>query len=332
MLYAAHTGISSLALLVTTVFWATLWGPAGLILATPLTVCVVVLGRHIPHLSFLHLLLGDQPALAAEALFYQRLLAMDDQEARAIAEQYLSANSLLQLYDSVVLPALALAEHDRHKSAIDPEREEFLFLSLREILSDLSEKAQQSLSSTPDSPQQADIEPRRVICLSAHDEADEIAGAMLTQLLEQAGIATVTVPLGSSHQNILDLVEPTAGDIFCISSVPPFAFSHARTVNRMLRTKFPQTGILVCVWGFGGEAKPALQRFRPVPPDGFAVSLAEALEYLGVSIDGMNAMPSEGSALNAPDSPKQAFAAYATLEFCRRAFHGAMNMGLRRCG
>lgn len=79
-LYGAHTGISSLALLLTAVFWATLWGPAGLILSTPLTVCVVVVGRYVPHLSFLHILLGDEPVLEPAAHYYQRLLAMDEQE------------------------------------------------------------------------------------------------------------------------------------------------------------------------------------------------------------------------------------------------------------
>src|SRR5580704_17610722 len=97
-LYGTHTGISSLALLLTTVFWTVLWGPAGLILSTPLTVCVVVLGRHAPQFSFLHILLGDEPVLAAEAQVYQRLLAMDDQQARAVADLYLSGNSLAQLY------------------------------------------------------------------------------------------------------------------------------------------------------------------------------------------------------------------------------------------
>jgi hypothetical protein len=133
-LYGAHTGISSLALLLTTVFWAALWGPAGLILSTPLTVCVVVLGRHVPHLSFLHILLGDQPVLAPAAHLYQRLLAMDEQEARAIVEEYRNENSLLELFDAVILPALTMAEQDRHKGALDPEREEFLFLSVRAML------------------------------------------------------------------------------------------------------------------------------------------------------------------------------------------------------
>jgi predicted PurR-regulated permease PerM len=281
LLYGAHTGISSLALLVTAVFWTTLWGPAGLILSTPLTVCVVVLGRHIPHLSFLHILLGDQPVLAAEAHLYQRLLAMDDQEARAVAEQYRSENSLLQLYDAVILPALAMAEQDRHKGALDPEREEFLFLSMREMLAEFSEKARDSAEEYA-AERPGPAVPGRILFFPAHDEADEIAAAILAQLLEQAGGATVSFPLGSSPESMLGLVEPTGNDVFCISAIPPFAFSHARTVNRQLRARFPKTKILIGIWGFSGDVERALQRFQPSPPDKFVSSLAEALEYLGV--------------------------------------------------
>ena len=140
-LYGAHTGISALALLVSTVFWTALWGAAGLILSTPLTVCVVVLGRYVPQFSFLHVILGDEAVLAPEALVYQRLLAMDDQQARAVADAYLGGNSLAQLYDSVIIPALTLAERDRHNGALDPIRQEFLFLSLKEMLVEFSERA-----------------------------------------------------------------------------------------------------------------------------------------------------------------------------------------------
>ena len=138
-LYGAHVGISSLALLVTAVFWAVLWGPAGLILSTPLTVCVVVLGRYVPQLSFLHILLGDEPALAAEAQIYQRLLAMDQLEAQTIVDQFLKGRPLVELYDSVLIPALSMAEQDRHKGAIDAAREEFLFLSINEMIAEFSE-------------------------------------------------------------------------------------------------------------------------------------------------------------------------------------------------
>ena len=280
-LYGAHTGISSLALLLTTVFWAALWGPVGLILSTPLTVCVVVLGRHVPHLSFLHILLGDQPALSPEAHLYQRLLAMDEQEARAVLETYRAENSLLQLYDAVILPALTLAEQDRHKGALEPGREEFLFLSLREVLAEYSESAQNaSIENAAEHP--ASAPPGRMLCFPAHDEADEIAAAMLAQLLEQAGQVTVSFPVGTSAGNMLDVVAPTENDVFCISAIPPFAFSHARVLNRQLRSKYPQTKILIGVWGFSGEIERALQRFQPKRPDKLVNSLADALGYLTV--------------------------------------------------
>jgi predicted PurR-regulated permease PerM len=282
-LYGAHTGISSLALLVTAVFWAALWGPAGLILSTPLTVCVVVLGRHIPQLSFLHILLGDQPVLAAEAHLYQRLLAMDEQEARTVAEEYLKEHSLVQLYDAVILPALAMAEQDRHKGALDPEREEFLFLSVREMLAEFSEKAKNA-SSEHDAEPLGSVASGRVLCLPAHDEADEIAATMLAQLLEQAGHASISFPLGSFPDNVPAALAPARDDVVCISAIPPFAFSQARAMNRQIRAKFPQTKILIGVWGFNGEIDRARQRFQPSPPEKLVGSLADALEHLGVTV------------------------------------------------
>jgi predicted PurR-regulated permease PerM len=289
-LYGTHTGISSLALLLTTVFWAALWGPAGLILSTPLTVCVVVLGRHVPHLSFLHILLGDQPVLTPDAHLYQRLLAMDDQEARSVAEQYRQEHSLPELYDAVVIPALSMAEQDRHKGALDLDREEFLFQSLREMIDDFSQQTETSTQPGTEfsGAQQA---MGRIFSLPAHDEADEIAAAMLAQLLEHAGCATIALPLGASFQTTLALIEPTQTDIFCISAVPPFAFSQARTLSRELRVKFPGIRVMIGVWGFSGETKRALLRFQPSPPDKFVRSLAEALDYLGV---GAEPLPAKG--------------------------------------
>jgi predicted PurR-regulated permease PerM len=272
-LYGTHTGISSLALLLTAVFWTVLWGPAGLILSTPLTVCVVVLGRHAPQFSFLHILLGDEPVLAAEAQVYQRLLAMDDQQARAVADLYLTGNSLVQLYDSVLVPALTFAEQDRHKGALDKTREEFLFLSVKEMVAEFSEQTQRS-------------EPRpaasagRAICLPANDEADEITAAMLAQLLEQAGCATLAFSLDSSLQHSVDLVAPDEKDTFFISALPPFAFARARTLVRQLQARFPRTRLVIGVWGFTGDVEHALQRFQPSRPDKLVTSLADAVKFI----------------------------------------------------
>jgi hypothetical protein len=177
-LYGAHVGVSSLALLVTAVFWAVLWGPAGLILSTPLTVCVVVLGRYVPHLSFLNILLGDEPVLAADAQLYQQLLAMDQLEAHTIVREFLKGRPLVELYDSVLVPALSMAEQDRHKGAIDAMREDFLFLSINEMIAEFSEYEVPESEARP---------ANRILCIPAHDRADEITAAMLAQLLEKNG-------------------------------------------------------------------------------------------------------------------------------------------------
>jgi predicted PurR-regulated permease PerM len=279
-LYGIHTGISSLALLLTTVFWAALWGPAGLILSTPLTVCVVVLGRYMPQFSFLHVLLGDEATLEAEAQIYQRLLAMDEQEARAVVDGYLTDHTLTQLYDSVLIPMLSMAERDRHKGALDPAREEFLFLSMKEMLADLPDYSLKS--------EQANDEPKgvllagRVICIPAHDEADEISASMLSQLLELEGYVALSFPVGTDLQQLGPTLDLSEDDIVCICSVPPFAFSHAKALSRQLRKHFPQAKIIVGVWGFSGEKERALERFQMPRPDGLLTSLEEAVRALAL--------------------------------------------------
>jgi hypothetical protein len=275
-LYGIHTGISALALLLTTVFWTALWGAAGLILSTPLTVCVVVLGRYVPQFSFLHVILGDEAVLVTEARFYQRLLAMDDQEARAVADLYLSENSLSQLYDSVVIPALTMAEQDRHKGALDRAREEFLFLSIKEMLVEFSEAAKDG---TPVE-RSMGASPGRILCLPANDEADEITAAMLAQLLDQAGFAAISFSLDASLQHTVGLMDPGEHDIFCISALPPFAFSRARTLSGQLQLRFPLTRIIIGVWGFTGDTERALHRFQPSRPHKLITSLADAVQFV----------------------------------------------------
>jgi predicted PurR-regulated permease PerM len=283
-LYGSHTGVSSLALLLATVFWAALWGPAGLILSTPLTVCVLVLGRHVPQFSFLHVLLGDEAPLEAEALIYQRLLDMDEQEARAVADRYLKEHTLAQLYDSVLIPALTMAEHDRHKGALDAVREEFLFLSMKEMLAELPDDSLKSTPSNGDAPAVAAKAPKaewpagRVICIPANDEADEIGASMLSQLLELGGCAALSFPVDPDMLHLMQVLEPSADDIICISSLPPFAFTHAKTLSRQLRGRFPLTRIVVGVWGYAGDATVALERFPTPRPEHLVTSLEQAVQ------------------------------------------------------
>ena len=273
-LYGAQVGISSLALLVTAVFWTVLWGPAGLILSTPLTVCVVVLGRYTPRLSFLHILLGDEPALQAEAQVYQRLLAMDQVEAHAIVEQFAKGKPLVELYDSVLIPALSMAEQDRHKGTIDASREEFLFLSINEMIAEFSEYP----TAGTETAEHADA---RVLCIPAHDRADELTAAMLAQLLEQRGFTTLAFSIGGPDpREWIALLEPGRKDVICISALPPYAFGPARTMCRQIRERFPKIRVVVCVWGFSGDTEKAKARFERTPPDRLSSSLAEALEHV----------------------------------------------------
>ena len=280
-LYGAHVGISSLALLVAAVFWAVLWGPAGLILSTPLTVCVVVLGRYVPQLSFLHVLLGDEPVLAAEAQIYQRLLAMDQLEAHTVVDQFLKGRPLLELYDLVLIPALSMAEQDRHKGAIDAVREEFLFLSINEMIAEFSEYQ------LADSPSAAAERPgSRILCLPAYDRADEVTAAMLSQILEQKGFATLSFPVvGASLNEVLATIEAGRGDVVCISALPPYAFAPARAMCKQIRERFPKLKVLVCVWGFSGDVQKAITRFERTQPDRLSTSLAEAVAHIQELVD-----------------------------------------------
>jgi predicted PurR-regulated permease PerM len=278
-LYGIHTGISALALLLTAVFWTVLWGPAGLILSTPLTVCVVVLGRYVPEFSFLYVLLGDEAVLEPEARFYQRLLAMDDQEARAVAALYLREHSLSQLYDAVILPALTMAEQDRHKGALDRTREAFVFMSVKEMVVEFSERTLKSDVVNGEAPAPEDVS-GRVLCVPANDEADEITAAMLAQLLNQAGYPAISFPLDSPVEDLVALINPGETDTFCISALPPFAFARARTLSRELQMRFPRSNVIVGVWGFTGDTERAMQRFQPSRPAKLVTSLSDAVKFV----------------------------------------------------
>jgi predicted PurR-regulated permease PerM len=276
-LYGAHVGISSLALLVSSVFWAVLWGPAGLILSTPLTVCLVVLGRHVPQLSFLHVLLGDESVLAADAQIYQRLLAMDQVEAQAILAEVLPGKSLVELYDSVLIPALSMAEQDRHKGAIDADREEFLFLGINEMVVELSEHIRPEAAALTDAEDNLN---HRVLCFPAYDRADEITAAMLAQILERKGFATLSFPLGPSATECLTSIGSHPGDVVCVSALPPYAFAPARAMCKQIREQFPQLRVVVCIWGFGGDVEKAMVRFDRAQPDHLSTNIAEAVQHV----------------------------------------------------
>src|ERR1700761_1019534 len=228
--FRSRTGISSLALLTMAVFWTLLWGWPGLILSTPLTVCIVVLGRNVPQLGFLHALLGADAELSAEARFYERLLAVDQHEARAVANRFLENKSLVELYDSVVIPALILVEHDRHQGIFDNARCDFFFLCIGELVAELTDYREpvrnDSALLAPRVHMQEDF---AVVCISASDQADELTTHMLAQLMERAFHQALYLPATVSDE-ILDSLANEPNNVIFISALPPFAFSQARAI------------------------------------------------------------------------------------------------------
>jgi predicted PurR-regulated permease PerM len=232
MLYGAHTGISSLAILVAAVFWTLLWGSVGLVLSTPLTVCLVVLGRYVPQLGFLHILLGDEPVLTPETHFYQRLLASDHREARQVLDQYLEGKSLQEVYDSVVIPGLALAERDRHQNDLDEALQRFICQSTREIVEELNERVC-----------------CKTVCVPATDEADEIIAVMLAQLLERDGYQAQCIPLGTTTEMMAQVLME-APDVVFLSALPPFAVAQTRKLYQKIRAQLPSVWIVAGVWNF----------------------------------------------------------------------------------
>jgi predicted PurR-regulated permease PerM len=285
LLYGAHTGISSLAILVAAVFWATIWGPVGLILSTPLTVCLIVLGRHVPQLSFLEVLLGDEPVLLPEQCFYQRLLAMDQEEARAIAEAYLKENSLESLYESIILPAVKLAEHDHHADDLEDSSIRFMFRSVKELIEDLGDEYGGELAphTAEDGPYRkrshvdGTLQGSNIACIPASSGADELVAAMLAQLLRQAGFRAREFRAGLPEEMLAEASQRDYG-IACVSSISPFAVSEGRSVCRRLRAISPGLRIVMGLWSFDSDT--ARQRLGPTCSGLVSTTLSDALTQI----------------------------------------------------
>ena len=285
-LYGSHTGVSSLAILVAATVWTVLWGPVGLVLSTPLTVCVMVIGRYVPQFGFLYVLLGDEPVLTPAAQLYQRLLAMDQREAHAIVDRYLADHTLAELYDTVLIPALNMAEEDRHRESLGEAREQFLLQSLEEFIAELADYGTEPAGLPEDRAGLVEGVRHgnsRIVCLAAGDKADEISAAMLSQLLEGLGYATVSLPVVTSPADVLDTLAQDPGDVVCVSALPPFALINARSLSKTLRARFPELRIVVGLWGFSGGGVRTEDRLAKAFAVDVVTTLAQAVETIGAA-------------------------------------------------
>jgi predicted PurR-regulated permease PerM len=270
-LYGKNTGVSAVAVLVAAVFWMWVWGPVGLLLATPLTVCLLVVGKHVPQLSFLDILLGTEPVFEPKERIYQRLLAGDQEEAAELFEEYLEHKPLALVYDTVLIPALALAETHWQLGELNGGKHKFILQSLKEIIQDCGERQQeaQAAEDSTDAPEGNGDSSRdretsppglSILCLPARTEADEITALMLAQVLVTRGRVVQAVPVASLTGEMSDLVDQHAADVVCVSATPPAAVMHARYLCKRLRAQLPGVKLVVGLWDTQGDLTKAKER------------------------------------------------------------------------
>jgi predicted PurR-regulated permease PerM len=243
VVYAGAAGVSQVGLLVAVAFWSWLWGPLGLLMATPLTVCLAVMGKYVPGLEFVTTLLSDEPVLAADVSYYQRLLAGDEAEAIELVERHATAESAETVYDALMLPALNYAERDRIEERLSPEEEHAVAEATRELLDEVPGGAD-GANAADDSG--TDRIP--VLGVAAHGERDVLALTMLARLLDGTPVALEVPPSALLSSEIVGAVQKGHYRAVCIADLPPSSPSKSRYVVKRLRTSMPDLPIVVGRW------------------------------------------------------------------------------------
>jgi predicted PurR-regulated permease PerM len=286
LLYGQSAGVSAVALLVAAAFWTWLWGPVGLLLATPLTVCLGVLSKYVPQLEFVGMLMGDEPALGTYTSYYQRLVAKDDDEAAELVDEYLQTHTLDEVYDDLLLPALTSAKRDRAQDALTDEDVQFVVQATRAIVEDLGVRQSQAATLPADAPELlvgvrvAPLPPVRIFGCPAHDAADELALQMFKQLLDPTRVALEVVSPEVLTAEVLSLVEQQRVGLVCIAALPPGAVPPTRYLCKRLRVRFPELKIVVGHWGFLGNIQEDRTRLLSAGADEVAMTLRETRSHV----------------------------------------------------
>jgi predicted PurR-regulated permease PerM len=276
-LYGRNMGLSPVAVLLSASFWTWIWGPVGLLLSTPLTMCLVVLGRHVEHLRFLDTLLGDRPPLSAEENFYLDMLNGNADELTHHAETVLKEKSLVDYFDDVAIPGLALAQADINRQAFSDEEREKILLTVEGLLANLAEHSEvappakdksskdksskdqsskevgketeqppQAAAAVTELPTRFPSEP--VLCIAGRGPLDQIAASLLAHVLERRGLkAIVLAPEQVSFNHIQELDTANA-KVICLSYLEPLSPANARLLVRRLRKQMPEAVIIAGIW------------------------------------------------------------------------------------
>ncbi len=303
LVYGNSTGLTPVSVVIAAIFWTWLWGPIGLILATPLTLCLVVLGRHVDRLEFLDVILGDRPALSPTESFYQRMLASDPDEVQDQAELLLRTRALSAYYDEIALGGLKLAAQDALRGGLNTPQLLRIRDSVQELVEELDEyedrkpepakpavkpvavaPLEQPDSAAPQEEQSPEPEPAEqglrgaVLCVAGASPLDEAVCSMLAQLLGKHGLATKRLAGDRSARPAIATLDPGEIAIVCISALETNgSIARLRLLVRRLRRRLPHTQILIGLWPRDEDAASAEEMVAEVGADRCVVSLGQAV-------------------------------------------------------
>jgi len=300
-LYGQSAGVSEVALLVTVAFWTWLWGPVGLLLATPMTVCLSVLSKYIPQLDFLNTLLGDEPALDLPTHYYQRLLARDDDEAAELVETYLQTHAPEEVYDDLLMPALTAAKRDRERDAIMLEDLQFVGQATQAIMDDVALRQSQAAPAAADvvaisdeAPVARPVPSIRIVGCPARDEVDALALRMFQHMLDPQRYSLEIASVEMLTAEVVSLVEQQGVELICIAALPPGTTTPTRYLCKRLRARFPACKILVGRWGWTGEGDANR-----------ALLLAAGADAVGLTLRESHNQVQQWAMLDAPHAPER---------------------------
>jgi AI-2E family transporter len=258
--YGQGAGISEVALLIALAFWTWLWGPIGLVLGTPLTICLAVLGKYIPALRPMAVLIGESPPPRPVPVFYQRLVGRDEPEAARTAREYLDAHSREQLFDDVLVPALVWAKRDHEADVLTDEDKRFVLNATYRIAARMPAEEPDQAASGADNEMRTDLAARNGqlegprVCMigwPARDSADEVALRLLALLLQPADRAVRITSNRLLIGETLGIIERERPDVVCIAALPPGGLGSTLHLVRRLRARMPEMSIVIGRWGAG---------------------------------------------------------------------------------
>jgi predicted PurR-regulated permease PerM len=277
--YGRSMGLSAVAVVVAAVFWTWLWGPVGLLLSTPLTMCFVVLGRHIEGLKFLDVMLGDQPALAMDESLYLRMLADDPDDATQDAEEFLREHSLTAYYDEVAARALILAQADVNRGVLDPLRQTRIRDTIKGLIANLSDRedpgAFRALDELPPSWRKSPV-----MCIAGRGPLDEAAAMLLVDMLAKYGVGAQVVTSDQTSAAQIDGLNVEGVCVTCVSYLEPGTYKNARYQVRRLRKHMPEVPVVALFWGIGGDHSRYLDGVEATESDVVTTGLKETVQHV----------------------------------------------------